>query len=173
MIRGTLSPALDGQSVVLQRRRGSGWVDSDSVRVQGGPSVDVTFTVTGSRGKARYRLVAPARGDHVRTESRVVTVRFERAKVVRVRGGADEVKIKNTGAVRIDLTGWTLANAKNGRVVTLPRAVLGKGKSLTIHTGDGRSTRRNLYLDARAMWGSHGKAVLRDATGSVAHRLRY
>jgi hypothetical protein len=85
----------------------------------------------------------------------------------------DVVKVKNTGAVRVNLEGWVLKNKKNGKKVRLPAFVLKPGKTVSLHSGDGKSTKRHLYMGNRDMWGKKGKAVLKDQVGASAAKLRY
>ncbi len=173
-ITGTLSPAFAGQTVKLQQSTGSGWSDLATSSVPGGTSATVEFTATsGSSGSIDYRLTAPATPSSTAVTSNTVTVLYHRLKVVRVIWKADVVKVRNVGRVRVDVQGWTLKNKKNRKSVVLPSHIIKPGKVLKIHTGDGRSRARHLYLDTRQMWGKHGKAILTDALGSRSHRLRY
>jgi hypothetical protein len=172
-ITGELSPALAGQEVELQRRDGSSWVGVTAQTVPGGAAAPVRFTTTSASAAVEYRLFAPPSAHHRTAVSGTVTVLFHRLGVQRVRPQPDVVTVKNLGAVRIDLAGWVLRNQKNGRTATLPSFALAPGKTVRIHSGDGASTRRHLYLDTRQLWGTHGKAQLRDTSGSLADVLRY
>jgi len=173
-INGTLSPALDGQTVHLQRLSGTTWGAVSSATVTGGASASVSFTVTSSTsGSVQYRLVAPAMNNYLEAVSNSITVKYQKVKVAEVRYASDVVVLKNLGTVRTNLKGWTVKNKKNGKQVVLPFFVLKPGKVVYIHTGKGSSTRKHLYLAKRDMWGKHGKAVLRDDGGSAAGSLRY
>ena len=173
-INGTLSPALDGQTVVLQRLSGTTWSDVSSAAAVGGASANVSFTVTSSTtGSVQYRLVAPATGNSLQAVSNSVTVKYQKVKVAEVRYASDVVVLKNLGTVRVNLKGWTVKNKKNGKQVVLPSFVLKRGAVVYVHTGKGSNTRKHLYLAKRDMWGKHGKAVLRDDGGSAAGSLRY
>jgi hypothetical protein len=83
------------------------------------------------------------------------------------------VKIKNTGHARVNLAGWVLKNTKNHKKVKLPRFILKPGKVVQIHTGDGNTSARHLFLSGRDMWGKKGIAVLKDSAGHQAAKLRY
>jgi hypothetical protein len=173
-ITGTLTPSLAGQTVKLQRASGSAWTTVGSRPVAGGATAEVAFRVSSSKSKAvRYRLLAPATGTMLRAASPAVTVRFSKVRIRTVRPGPDEVVLQNVGAVRVDLRGWVLRNKKNGKEADLPSFVLERGAVVHVHTGQGSRTGKHLYLAKRDMWGKHGKAVLRDDGGLMAHRFRY
>jgi hypothetical protein len=173
-ITGELRPALAGQSIVLQRLDAAGWTDVSSQSVAAGPSAAVRFVATSSRSaRVQYRLVAPAFGSSPRQVSDAVAVGYHRTSVKRVVAGKDMVTVKNTGAVTVDLEGWTLKNKRNGRSVVLPSFTLKSGAAVKVHTGKGRSTAKHLFLSKKEMWGKHGKAVLRDEGGGPAGSLRY
>jgi hypothetical protein len=173
-ITGELRPALAGQSVVLQRLDPAGWTDVSSQTVSAGPSATVRFVATSSKSaRVQYRLVVPAFGSSPRQVSDAVAVGYHRTSVKRVVAGKDMVTVKNTGAVAVDLEGWTLRNKRNGRSVVLPSFTLKPGGVVKVHTGKGRSTAKHLFLRKKEMWGKHGKAVLRDEGGGPAGSLRY
>jgi hypothetical protein len=93
--------------------------------------------------------------------------------VVAVNGDTEVVKIHNDGNVKVNLAGWVLKNSKNGKKATLPSFSLAPGKVVKVHSGKGTTARLHIYLGKREMWGAHGKAVLRDGSGSLAAKLRY
>lgn len=173
-ITGTLAPAENGQVVKLQRRTATGWVDVATRSVTAGAQSTARFDVTsGASAVVQYRLVSPATATTTEAVSIGMTVMFYRADILRVIADKDVVKLENTGVVPLDLGGWVLKNKKNGRSVRLPSFTLKPDRVVRIHTGDGASSARHLYLDARDMWGRRGTAVLKDRTGVSADRLRY
>ena len=120
-----------------------------------------------------YRLLAPATALSNEAVSNTVSVRFYSTSLLGVNHKKEVVKIKNRGHVRVNLDGWVLKNKQNGKKVELPRFILRPGKVVRIHTGDGDSTARHLFLSGRDMWGKKGQAVLKDSTGRQAAKLRY
>ncbi len=174
VITGALSPAFAGQRVTLQRRSGSRWVDVSHQTVGAASSSSVRFTTTStSSGSTQYRLSAPATTSSKAAISNTVTVQYYQVSVKRVLWKAGVVKVKNTGKVMVNLDGWTLKNKKNGKSATLSSFELKPGKVVKIHTGDGRTNKKHLFLDTTKMWGKHGKAILTDAVGSRSNRLPY
>jgi hypothetical protein len=173
-ITGTLAPALDGQGVELQRASGSAWTTVATRSVPGGTTSEVAFLVSSSTsGTVRYRLHAPATGSLLRAVSPTVSVKFSKVRIRTVRPGSDVIVLENVGTVRVDLRGWVLRNKKNGKQAVLPSFVLRPDRIVHVHTGQGPRTGKHLYLDRRDMWGKHGKAVLRDDGGLLAHSSRY
>lgn len=173
-LTGTVAGAEDGQTLTLQRSDGGAWVDSGTARVTQGTASAATFTVTSSvSGAFQYRLVSSATATADPSVSNTVTVLFYRARIVKVIAGKEVVKLKNTGAVAVDLKGWVLKNKKNGKSVRLPSFTLQPGAVVRIHTGDGATNAKHLFLDRKDMWGAKGKAVLKDGGGSTATSLRY
>ena len=173
-ITGTLAPALTGQVVELQRASGPAWTTLARRSVAGGGTTEVDFPVSSSAsGTVRYRLLAPAAGALLRAVSPTVSVKFSKVRIRTVRPASDVVVLENVGTVRVDLRGWVLRNKKNGRQAVLPSFVLRRGAVVHVHTGKGSGSGRHLYLAERDMWGKHGKAVLRDDSGFLAHSSRY
>jgi hypothetical protein len=173
-VTGKITPAESGQVVKLQELQGGRWVDLGTRTVKAGATSTVSFDITAKRSAAvQVRLLAPATAASDEAVSNAVKLSFYRAEIVRVIHAKDVVKVKNTGAVRVDLDGWVLKNKKNGKSVRLPAFTLRPGKVVRIHSGDGATTARHLFLDGKDMWGTHGKAVLKDRTRSTADKLRY
>jgi hypothetical protein len=173
-ITGTLAPADNGHVIKLQQQQGSSWVDRASKKVNAGASRTVSFKVTDKTSSTNtYRLLAPATALSNEAVSNTVSVRFYSTSLLRVDPKKEVVKIKNRGHVRVNLLGWVLKNKQNGKKVELPRFILRPGKVVRIHTGDGDSTARHLFLSGRDMWGKKGQAVLKDSTGRQAAKLRY
>ena len=173
-VTGKIAPADKGHVIKLQERRNNAWVDRATRTVTGGATSTVSFDLTAkSSTSAQFRLVAPATAASNEVVSNTVSVSFYDAKILRVIHDEEVVKVKNTGVVPVDLDGWVLKNKKNGKSVRLPAFVLKPGKVVRIHSGDGKSSSRHLFLDVRDMWGKSGKAVLKDRTGAAAAKLRY
>jgi hypothetical protein len=84
------------------------------------------------------------------------------------------VRIRNTGASKVALKGWTLRDT-SGHVYTFPKASIGPGKVLYVHTGSGSNTVRHKYWgEDNYVWNNDGdKATLRRANGTKADSCRY
>ncbi|RYU12674.1 PKD domain-containing protein [Nocardioides iriomotensis] len=173
-ITGTVQPAEDGQVIKLQQRKGTGWVDKATAKVTSGTVSAARFTVSSKTSRAvQYRLVSPATTTLDEAVSNTLSVSFYLTDLLRVNYESDVVKVKNTGAVPVDLDGWVLKNKKNGKSVRLPAFTLKPGAVIRLHSGVGKSSARHLYLATKDMWGKRGKAVLKDRIGTSADSLRY
>jgi hypothetical protein len=87
---------------------------------------------------------------------------------------AEYVQVKNTGASRKTLTGWTLRDTSS-HVFKFPTFRLRAGKSVKIHTGKGSNTASDLYwrLD-EYVWNNDGDtAKLRKKDGSLVDSCSY
>jgi len=79
---------------------------------------------------------------------------------------AEIVMVRNRGG-QASLEGWTLSNEK-GSVYTLPNLTLFSGGQITIHTGTGETTPKDLYWgQAQAAWSPGELLQLRDNSGEV------
>jgi hypothetical protein len=58
---------------------------------------------------------------------------------------AEYVTLKNTGRTTVNLTGWTLHDAKNHLYPFKGKVSLRAGASVTIHTGKGKDTSAHRY----------------------------
>ena len=97
-----------------------------------------------------------------------------KAKITAVHQAGDEfVKLANTGAVKIDLSGWLLENRGTGVQRTLPKFLVPGGHFVRIHSGAGVSDRNDLYLDRSDMWGKHATAELRNERSVLLDRWNY
>ena len=173
-LTGTLAPADGGHVVKLQERRNNAWVDRGSKTATAGASSTVKWYLTAKGSTSgQFRLVAPATTASNEAVSGTLTLSFYSAKILRVVHQEEVVTFKNTGVVPVDLQGWVLKNKKNGKSVRLPAFVLKPGKVVRIHSGDGATTARHLFLDGKDIWGKTGTAVLKDRTGAAAAKLRY
>jgi hypothetical protein len=174
-IGGTVSPAGEGQVVQLQRRKSGAWVTLRSMRVDSdGPTAEYSFATTSKRsGIVRYRVYVPAFDGMPATRSAVMWVAYYRAAVTAVNAKRDLVKIRNTGRVPVDLGGWVLRNARNGKQVTLESMVVKPGRTVRVHSKAGRDDGNDMFLGVDPMWDRHGRAVLRDETRRLADRFRF
>jgi hypothetical protein len=84
------------------------------------------------------------------------------------------VTIANQGNTRKDLTGWTLRDSDR-HVFLFPSFRLGAGERVTIHSGSGQNTARDLYWDAGHYIWDNGDdtATLRNRRGEIVHRCSY
>jgi hypothetical protein len=175
---GSVSPAVDGHVLRLQRWNGKGWRTVATKSLAGAATSKYRFAVVPKvSGVTRYRVVSPAQGGRARTVSpgraSGLAVNAYDATVERVNARGDVVVVRNTGTVRLTLAGWRLVEARTGERVGLPDFVVRPGASVRIHSRSGTSDRRNLYLGTGEMWGVHGVVELRDARLRLADRLRY
>ena len=87
---------------------------------------------------------------------------------------AEYVQIKNTGTVRVALTGWTIRDSDK-HVYRFPTFRLGPGKSVRIHTGKGVNGAANLYWRSSSyIWNNDGDtATLKRKIGTIASRCSY
>jgi hypothetical protein len=87
---------------------------------------------------------------------------------------AERVVITNTTSAAVALTGWTLVDASNHRY-TFGSFALGKGKSVTLHTGHGTNTATNRYWNSgNYIWNNDkDKATLKRANGAVQDTCSY
>ncbi|MEO5874626.1 MAG: lamin tail domain-containing protein [Streptosporangiaceae bacterium] len=77
------------------------------------------------------------------------------------------VQIKNSGAARRSLKGWTLRD-RGGNVYVFPAFTLGAGKTVKIHTGSGKNGASHRYQRRKtSVWNNSGDAaILRNAAGT-------
>lgn len=87
---------------------------------------------------------------------------------------AEYVQIKNSTATSVNLRGWTLVDASRHRYV-FPSFTLKPGRTVTVHTGQGRDTAANLYQQRRAyVWNNdRDRATLRRASGALQDTCAY
>ncbi|WP_079062946.1 lamin tail domain-containing protein [Peterkaempfera griseoplana] len=87
---------------------------------------------------------------------------------------AEYVQIKNSTSKSVNLHGWTLVDASRHRYV-FPSFTLKAGRTVTVHTGQGRNTAANLYQQRRAyVWNNdRDKATLKRASGAVQDTCAY
>jgi hypothetical protein len=178
-VMAAVTRALEGQPLRLQRWNGTRWRTIRTAQLPAGDRVRKRFTLRlVNSGVRRFRVVAPPYGGRTGTTvpsgRRGLVVRVFRAEISRVKPAGDEfVTVRNTGAVNLQLRDWRLRNAANGRLVRLPSFTVRPGRLVRVHTGAGASDRNDLYLAKGRMWGSHGKAVLRDHLNRLVDRFRY
>jgi hypothetical protein len=177
--KGTVSPAADGQRVLLQRRKGGKWVKVTSKHLEAGSSSAYKFKLSRSdSGRYRYRtfvpLLAGTPSGPFGGPAKGRLLRVYRAGITAVHHGGDEfVVIANTGAVRMNIDGWRLVNKGTGTKRTLPSKVVKPGRIVRIHSGSGKSDKNDLYLKRQDMWGAHGTAVLRNNRSVLLDKWRY
>ncbi|WP_327259880.1 MULTISPECIES: lamin tail domain-containing protein [unclassified Streptomyces] len=84
------------------------------------------------------------------------------------------VQIKNTTSKAVSLKGWVLVDASNHKY-TFGTYTLGKGKTVTIHTGRGKNTATTLYQNRGAYVWNNDKdtATLKKSNGSKADSCSY
>jgi len=79
---------------------------------------------------------------------------------------AEIVVLRNRGG-EADLRDWTLSNEKNS-VLALPSLTLFPDGQVTIHSGTGENTPRDIYWGrSEAAWSAGELLQLRDASGTV------
>ena len=177
--KGTVSPAADGQPVLLQRRKKGQWVTVGTKHLPAGSSSAYSFKIRPEvSGKFRYRTFLPAYAGRVAAafDGPVggLTLRVYRAEITAVHQAGDEfVVISNTGAVPIHIDGWLLVNKSTGTKRTLPDQVVRPGRVVRIHSGTGTNDKDDLYLSRQDMWGAHATVVLRNDRSVLLDRWRY
>jgi len=85
------------------------------------------------------------------------------------------VVFENTGASKLDLSGWTIADSAD-HVYTVPDGTtLAPGAQITLHTGSGSDTDTDLYWGASApVWNNGGDTVtVRTADGTIVLQEEY
>ncbi|WP_369374042.1 lamin tail domain-containing protein [Streptomyces sp. cg36] len=84
------------------------------------------------------------------------------------------VQIRNTTSRAVSLKGWTLTDASNHRYV-FGNYTLGKGATVTVHTGKGRNSAAHLYQGRAAYVWNNDKdtATLKKANGSRVDSCSY
>jgi hypothetical protein len=173
-ITATVGPVVGGQTVRLERWTGTSWKLVDRAALNGGRQVEFSFTVTSGRSSlVRYRLRLPAFAGAPAVTAGGLNVAYYQTRIVRVSAEREWVKVRNTGNVRLDLGGWTLLNRRNGKSATLEHLWVRPGRTVRIHTGQGRDDRNDMFLGLKPMWGRHSVAVLRDDVRTSAARFRY
>lgn len=87
---------------------------------------------------------------------------------------AEYVQIRNTTSKAVSLKGWTLVDASNHRYV-FGAYTLGKGKTVTVHTGKGTNTAAHRYQGrAWYVWNNDkDTATLRKSTGARVDTCSY
>lgn len=87
---------------------------------------------------------------------------------------AEYVVIKNVSTTTKDLTGWTIRD-ESRHVYTFPKALLGAGKTITLHSGRGTDTARHRYWGYRIyVWNNDAdKATLKNASGKTIDTCRW
>jgi hypothetical protein len=177
--KGVVSPAVAGQPVQLQRRKGGSWVTVATKVLAAGSSVDYSFTIRPKvSGRDRYRTFLPAFAGLSSTPfdgpAGGLSLRTYRVDIKSVHHAGDEfVKLANTGAVKIDLRDWLLVNRGTGVQRTLPKFQVAPGHLVRIHSGAGASDGNDLYLRRSDMWGKHATALLRNERSVLLDRLTY
>lgn len=85
------------------------------------------------------------------------------------------VLLRNTGAARVDLTGWTLRDSKANHVFIFPAFALAPGAEMKLWTRIGSNDSANLYWGQRsAIWNNTGDTgTLSDTAGVVISRFSY
>ena len=83
------------------------------------------------------------------------------------------VIVKNLGGTAVDMSGWTLRNRR--WTYTFGGFSLEAGAKVTMHTGEGTDTAKQLYLNARRfIWDDrHDIGRLRDADGLLVDSCNY
>jgi len=179
-VSGVLSPSAARTPVLLQRWNGSRWRTVQRTTRPARASVGYGFTVRHTKsGTWRYRVVVPAYAGRARSVApgakRGLVLKVFAASITRVQPLRSEfVVVRNTGRVGFNLADWRLRNAWTGRKAQLPRFHLPVGARVRIYTGNGRTTKRYLFLGKRQMWGaSGGVVVLRSARALRVDRMSY
>lgn len=87
---------------------------------------------------------------------------------------AEYVQIKNTTTKSVSLKGWTLVDA-SAHKYTFGTFTLGKGKTVTVHTGKGTNTSVSRYQGRAAyVWNNDkDKATFKKANGTVVDTCSY
>jgi micrococcal nuclease len=89
--------------------------------------------------------------------------------------GDEYIVLRNDGDERVDLSGWTIADAA-GATYTVPAGTtLAPGSELTLRTGTGTDGDGTLYWGrASAVWNNDGDTVIvRDGAGTLVVERRY
>ena len=178
-LKGGVSPAAAGQPVLLQRRKGGNWVTVATKVLTAGSSAAYSFSIDpGASGRYRYRTFVPSYAGvpsaALDGPAHGVKLSVYKAKITAVHQAGDEfVKLANTGAVKIDLSGWLLENRGTGVQRTLPKFLVKSGHFVRIHSGAGVSDSNDLYLGRSDMWGTHARGVLRNERSVLLDRWNY
>ena len=87
---------------------------------------------------------------------------------------AEYVQIKNTTTKSVSLKGWTLVDA-SAHKYTFGTFTLGKGKTVTVHTGKGTNTSVSRYQGRAAyVWNNDkDKATFKKSNGTVVDTCSY
>ncbi|GAA3757055.1 lamin tail domain-containing protein [Streptomyces tremellae] len=87
---------------------------------------------------------------------------------------AEYVQIRNTTSASVSLKGWTLTDASR-HTYTFGAYTLGKGKTVTVHTGKGTNTAANRYQGRSAYVWNNDKdtATLKKSTGAKVDTCSY
>ncbi|PRH77138.1 hypothetical protein C6N75_21880 [Streptomyces solincola] len=87
---------------------------------------------------------------------------------------AEYVQVRNTTNAAVNLRGWTVTDAADHKY-TFGSYSLGRGKTVTIRTGQGSNTSANLYQQRRAyVWNNdRDTATLKKANGTRVDSCSY
>jgi hypothetical protein len=170
VVRGTSAPATAGDVVNLSSY--GVWqthtFDSGSTSPVWGTGAPFSFEVLAETSGARTGGIRVPEQSGRHSTSRHYTIKVYDADISNVVPGStadpDEyVTVKNLGAVGLHLEGWTLSNGTD--TLTLPARSVTPGNVVRIHTGSGKNTLRNLYLDLPQVWDDEGTITLEDNNG--------
>jgi subtilisin family serine protease len=150
------------------------WLDADGLLVTTtfNPTSPVSFTVT-----RPVAAVVPSTKPPPLSTIRIVRVRWN-APGVDTRADAsvngEFVRLRNTGATRVVLSGWTLRDGQ-GHVFRFRRTTLAAGQTLEIHSGPGTRTRHTQFWGLRHhVWGNrHDVARLSDRLDRMVDTARW
>jgi hypothetical protein len=159
---GVVEPGVTGQPVRLQRWNGSGWATIAQKSLAAGSTRYWFDLPTGRSRRTSYRVFVPAYAGRSQTTTAPVVVDVYRVRINAVNTAREYVTLENTGHTNADLRGWTLTNPGSGITRVLPAFTLRPGRSVRIHSGSGINDWNDVYLGRRAMWGTHGTAVVRN-----------
>ncbi|HWQ19933.1 MAG TPA: lamin tail domain-containing protein [Methanotrichaceae archaeon] len=99
----------------------------------------------------------------------------EALKIYNVNHAGDSwVEIYNSGITPRNLTGWSLTNKENSKLV-LPKLDLGSRSSIRVHPGEGVSSGTDLYMNSASSWMDSSRDVitLQDTTGRTIFTYTY
>lgn len=172
---GTVSP-FKGVTLTLQRRIGTGAWGAVATKVIPTTAANggYTFTVpTASSRAASYRVSVSGPGV-ASTSGTSRNLAVYRTKVTKVAAaGAENVSVRNTGKVSINLAGWKLRD-RSGKTLALRSYTLKPGATVKVYTGSGAKAAGKLFLRKQSnVWGSHDTANLYDANGMRVASIRY
>jgi chitodextrinase len=161
-ITGRVTPSHAGQKAMLNYNGSGVWRKIQSTTL----AADGSFqfgTGPGFSGVHVYRIAVPADATHAGGMSQQITVRVHAAAITAVRYdptgddlrnlNGEQVTVRNTGGVAINLAGWRLRDR-----YWLPTYNLVPGASVVIHSGAGKTASGHVYLGStREVWpNQHG-----------------